>query len=150
MPEEGPPVALGTKESNKQLPLDNRVYPELHPSQDPEEEQPLQLLRLDPLQQRLPCTKQSGKRCKSVGLEMVAVQGQHQARIENSDKARPMVLVRSAAFEAHVFRDSDTHTLQYPLEHSLLYEQEDPELFLGIEQLPPDSVYPELHPSQDP
>ena len=72
----------------EQLPLD-RVYPEMHTSQDPEEEQPLQLLRLDlhkveeqPLQQRLPCTKQSGKRCKSVGLEMVTVQGQ-----TRSDKA---------------------------------------------------------------
>ena len=60
----------------------DRVYPEMHPSQDPEDEQPLQLLRLDPLQQRLPCTKQSGKRCKSVGLEMVTVQGQ-----TRSDKA---------------------------------------------------------------
>ena len=34
----------------EQLPLD-RVYPELHPSQDPEDEQSLQLL-LYPLQQR--------------------------------------------------------------------------------------------------
>ena len=40
-----------------QLPPD-RVYPELHPSQDPYDEQSLQLL-LYPLQQRLPCTKQS-------------------------------------------------------------------------------------------
>ena len=52
----------------EQLPLD-RVYPELHPSQDPEDEQSLQLL-LYPLQQRLPCTTQSGKRRESVGLEM--------------------------------------------------------------------------------
>ena len=38
----------------EQLPLDrvlDRVYPELHPSQDPEDEQSLQLL-LYPLQQR--------------------------------------------------------------------------------------------------
>ena len=50
----------------EQLPLD-RVYPEMHTSQDPEDEQRLQLLRLDPLQQRLPCTKQSGRGVRVLG-----------------------------------------------------------------------------------
>jgi hypothetical protein len=40
--------------------------------------------------------------------------------------------------------------LQYPLEQSLLELQVEPEDFLETEQLPPDSVYPELHPLQEP
>ena len=51
----------------EQLPPD-KVYPELHPSQDPDEEQSLQLLSY-PLQQRLPCAQHnnSEKRHKILG-----------------------------------------------------------------------------------
>ena len=43
----------------EQLPPD-RVYPELHPSQDPEDEQSLQLLSYT-LQQRLPCAQKTNR-----------------------------------------------------------------------------------------